>query len=167
MKLEDKDLGILLREFRQGDETSLQKAINDEDIGKNTLTIPYPYSLEDAKSWIALCKEEDAKSVALAIDKGGLVIGGISFSNIENGEAELGYWLGKDYRRKGIMSGAVKLMIDYGFNELGLTRIYGNVFDFNIKSAGLLLKVGFTQCGETTEEKNGQKFRTIIYELTC
>lgn len=32
-----------LRKFKKGDEESLQRNINDKDIAKYTLEIPYPY----------------------------------------------------------------------------------------------------------------------------
>ena len=41
-----------LRKFKRGDEISLQKNIDHEEIAKSTLYIPYPYTLKNAKYWV-------------------------------------------------------------------------------------------------------------------
>lgn len=41
-----------LRPYKKGDEFSLAKNINNKKISCNTLHIPYPYTLKDAKVWI-------------------------------------------------------------------------------------------------------------------
>ena len=71
--------GFILRPYRKGDELSLQEHINDREIAHNTLTIPYPYTLKDAKQWIGKCLKDDKKKVlqeavfALTVD--GAVVG--------------------------------------------------------------------------------------------
>lgn len=41
-----------LNQFMSNDETRLAYAINDIEIARNTLTIPHPYTLKDAKWWL-------------------------------------------------------------------------------------------------------------------
>lgn len=40
---------FILRPYKKWDEKSLQKNINDKDIYRYTLRIPYPYTMKDAK----------------------------------------------------------------------------------------------------------------------
>jgi len=40
---------FILRDYRKGDEKSLQKNINDLDIYRYTSRIPYPYKIKDGK----------------------------------------------------------------------------------------------------------------------
>ena len=49
IKINDK---ITLTEYRISDKTSLVKYLNDPDIYKNTLQIPFPYTEESAEFWL-------------------------------------------------------------------------------------------------------------------
>ncbi|MGG5208354.1 GNAT family N-acetyltransferase [Chryseobacterium sp. MIQD13] len=57
--------------------------------------------------------------------------------------AEVGYELLPEYHRKGIMSEALKAVLDYGFNELHLQEILAFTHRLNENSKGLLLKHHF------------------------
>ena len=131
---------FILRKFKKGDEESLVANINNKDIYDRTLRIPYPYTTQDAKDWIAKNELEDPTGVGFVIDIDGKVVGGIGISAIQDGEGELGYWLGEQYWGQGIMSEAVKQMTEYGFEKLGLQRIYVHVFLFNDASKRVLEK---------------------------
>jgi len=61
----------------------------------------------------------------------------------KNMNAEIGYWLGKEYWGKKIMKEAVFLILGFGFEQLKLVRIYARVMHPNIASAKLLEKQGF------------------------
>ena len=76
----------------------------------------------------------------------GEIIGSIGLvlqSDVYKLTAEIGYWIGEPYWGKGITTKAVQLITEYGFNELGLVRIYTGVFDFNKASQKVLEKAGF------------------------
>lgn len=77
------------------------------------------------------------------------IIGTIGFNNWfqKHKRAEIGYEIHPDYWRKGYTSEAISQIIQYGFNELGLTRIGAVVFTVNEASNQLLTKVGFQQEG--------------------
>ena len=160
---------FILRSFKKGDEDSLQKHINDKEIARNTLRIPYPYTLKDARSWISHNIKEDRKrnktEINFAIDIDGKVIGGIGLDNIEGHEAEIGYWLGQQYSGKGIMTSAVKLVTEYGFSRLGLSRIYAYVFTFNKASARVLEKAGYKYEGKLRKNvlKEGRLIDNLLF----
>lgn len=58
-------------------------------------------------------------------------------------EVEVGYELLPDYHRKGIMSEALKAVLNFGFNELYLDEILAFTNKFNENSKSLLLKHQF------------------------
>ena len=146
-----KSKNFILRPYKKEDEKSLIKNINDKDIYKNTLKIPYPYKPKHAKQWIAHCKNLAKKKrkteVVFAIDINSSVIGNTSLMNIDNHKAEIGYWLGKKYWGRGIATEVVRLITIFGFNKLKLKRIYALVFVKNKASARVLEKNGYKREG--------------------
>ena len=138
---------FILRPFKKGDESSLRENINNKKIYRNTVNIPYPYTLKDAKDWIARNLKETRRKkpgmINFVIDINGKVAGSIGFHKIEDHKAELGYWLAEKYWGQGIMTQAVKLATEFGFKKLKLKRIYARVFSFNKASKRVLEKAGY------------------------
>jgi ribosomal-protein-alanine N-acetyltransferase len=80
----------------------------------------------------------------------GALMGSCILSNIRRGVAQagtLGYWIGQAFAGKGYMTEAVKGMIGYAFDELGLHRIEAACLPSNEPSRRLLTRVGFTEEG--------------------
>lgn len=80
----------------------------------------------------------------------GVLLGGISLSNVRRGVAQtgtLGYWIGAPHARKGYMTEALATVVDFGFERLGLHRLEAACLEANTASRRLLLKVGFKQEG--------------------
>jgi|SRR3989344_2505091 len=160
---------FILRPYKKGDEAPLAKNVNNKDVYRYTLAIPYPYNLKDAKEWIKHCMSLDKKTkkdeINFAIVIGGEVAGGIGLKGINGHKAEIGYWLGKDYWNKKIMTNAVKLVTNFGFNQLRLKRIYALVFSPNKASKKVLDKNEYKQEGimRKYEDKDGKLMDTLIY----
>ena len=69
------------------------------------------------------------------------LLGGITLSNLRAGVTQsgtIGYWVGEPYVRRGHMSAAVDLVLDYAFDELGLHRVEAACLIDNEASAGVL-----------------------------
>jgi ribosomal-protein-alanine N-acetyltransferase len=66
---------------------------------------------------------------------------------VEGSLAVLGYDLSKSYWGKGIMTEALKSVIPFGFDVLGLHKIQAIVNPLNIASASLLRRMGFQEGG--------------------
>jgi len=153
---------FILRPYQNGDQESLRMNINNKKIYQYTSHIPYPYTKKHAESWILEnlkgAKKKNRESVNFAIDVLGEVAGGIGFSNIAGHKAEIGYWLGEQYWNQGIMTDAVKLVVDFGFKELNLRRIIAKVYLPNKASKRVLEKAGFKLEGILRKEiKKDQK----------
>lgn len=63
--------------------------------------------------------------------------------DIPNHRAEIGYWLAKEARGKGICSKAAEVITEYGLMTLGFKRIDGIVDVRNEPSKAALLKAGY------------------------
>jgi RimJ/RimL family protein N-acetyltransferase len=61
--------------------------------------------------------------------------------------ADIGYWIGVPYWNQGYTSEAARRLVDYGFAELGLRRIYASYFSHNIASRRVMEKAGMTYEG--------------------
>ena len=61
----------------------------------------------------------------------------------QNRRAEVGYLLDRRYRGKGLMSEALRSVIEFAFNDLGLHRLEADTDVENIASLALLEKIGF------------------------
>jgi len=137
---------FVLRPFRKGDEVSLQKNINDKAIYRYTARIPHPYTLEDAKRWVA--SKNTRTKINFVIDIGGEVAGGIGYDKIDGRVGRIGFWLAKKHWNKGIMTEAVKYITEYGFIRLRLERIRAGVFMANKASIKVLEKAGYKREGK-------------------
>jgi ribosomal-protein-alanine N-acetyltransferase len=158
-----------LRPYRKGDEHSLVENINNVKIARATLTIPHPYKMEDALSWIdqnlKAGRKRKKTEVILAIDKDGQVIGGIGLEKIDGHQAEIGYWLGEKYWGRGIVTSAVEALTGYAFTDLRLRRVYACVFPPNKASARVLEKAGYRFEGRSRRHvvKDGRRRDCLLF----
>ena len=108
----------------------MEVLINDRDIAANTRTIEFPYPAGAATQWIEAHPRlwTEGKSAIFAIcQTQGELMGVIGLEiDIENQHAELGFWIGKEFRNQGYTSDAAKLIIEFGFRQLALKRIYAS-----------------------------------------
>lgn len=90
------------------------------------------------------------------------MIGSICLWNFSNNlkTAEVGYSLYPEFQNKGIMSEALKSVIDYGFNELKLDKIEAFTHSKNEPSKKLLEKNGL-QINHNRKDENNS-FNTIF-----
>jgi len=76
-------------------------------------------------------------------------VGGIGLFPLDtaNKKTSVAYWLTEDLQGKGIMTDAMKVLIEYVFIEMKLNRIEVNCAIGNTKSSALPKKLGFTYEG--------------------
>lgn len=138
--------GFTLRDWRKGDETSLQRNADNVKIF-NCLRdkFPSPYTMEDASQWIERQLNEEVK-LNYVIDIDGEVAGAVGLElreDIYRKTCEIGYWLGEQYWGRGVMPEAVKLVTAYAFEHFDLNRIQAGVFSKNPRSMRVLEKAGY------------------------
>ncbi|WP_088036700.1 GNAT family N-acetyltransferase [Evansella clarkii] len=82
-------------------------------------------------------------------------------------KAELGAIIREEYQRSGVMTEIMGEVLRFGFEELQLNRIVGDIFEGNHGSARLLNKFGFTKEGQLRQtDFDGENFHdTIVYSL--
>lgn len=143
---------LRIRPFYTEDAPMVQKLAGDKAISDATINIPYPYDLRTAEIWIESHSYEVRKGIcfnlAVELKEEPCLIGNTSlFFNREHHRAELGYWIGKPYWGKGYCTEAAAAVLEYGFKELKLQRIFAHVFKDNTASVKVLEKIGMTYEG--------------------
>lgn len=163
-------MNINIRNWETSDAERLAKIANNFAIAKwLTNKYPYPYSLDDAKAFIAFANEAETPNV-FAITLDDQVIGAIGIhpqDDIWSKNAELGYWIAEDYWGQGIATLAIKELVVYGFNHLNLNRIFARPFGTNIGSRKALDKAGFRLEANLPKTiwKNDQWYDEYIYAI--
>jgi RimJ/RimL family protein N-acetyltransferase len=166
--------GIYLSPVTLADKPALLEHLRTREIHDTTLTIPYPYSKADADWWIKKRIEQarkQGKELTFAMRDAGKLIGVVGADNLEAGtaahRAEVGYWLAKPYWGQGLTTDAVRAFVSYAFTELQVLRLTAQVFEFNIASARVLEKNGFTLEGRLRKHlcKDGQLIDVRFYGL--
>ena len=159
-----------LRPFKDGDEASLVANANNIRIFNNVKdSFPHPYTHDDALWWINANKSTENPTTCFAIDVEGEVIGAVGIiigSDVQRVTAEIGYWLGENYWKKGIATEALKRMTDYVFKSFpDLVRLWAGVFEYNKSSMRVLEKAGFELEGIRKKGaiKNGVVIDEYVY----
>ena len=114
--------------------------------------------------------ENSGKSIVFAVRKENKTIGIAGFDDIikANKVATLFIGLGdKNQRGKGYGTETMKLLLNYGFNELNLHRIQLNVLSFNEGAIALYSKLGFKKEGVLREFvlREGERYDLFYYGL--
>ncbi len=149
----------------------LVRLIGDRTVARWTLTIPYPYRTEDARAWLrrAVRGRRTGSHLALQIVRRSdrRLVGGIGLHhlNAEVGRAEIGYWIGRPFRRQGYGSEAAGALTTFAFRRLGAYRVEARIAPGNVGSAGVLRAIGFRREGHLRGNlvKDGRHRDEILY----
>ena len=120
---------------------------NDPDVRKYSRNM-IPWNLEEVKKWHEQQKKGIKTDVMLEIlhkkDNKPIGVAGLSHINWFNRNANLHLVLGEpEYWGQDIAPEVSNLLIDYGFEELNLHKIYVGIYSPNKRSLRAAEKVGF------------------------
>ena len=99
-----------------------------------------------------------------------VLMGGVTLTNVRRGvtqSAAIGYWIGVHHARHGHMYAALRTMLPFVFELLGLHRLEAACIPENVASRNLLLKVGFREEGRARRylQINGEWRDHILFAL--
>ena len=143
---------VVVRPFEPGDAPAVQAACDDPDIARWIYLLPAPYTLADAEAFIAGCSHTlllDLRA-RLAVDDAatGELLGSVSLDRFPEREAgEIGYWVKRDARRRGVALAAARLVVDWAFAEVGVERLELLTYPGNTASQALAGRLGFRREG--------------------
>jgi len=138
---------LILRPFRIEDAPVVQRLAGAREVAERVSSIPHPYPDGAAEMWIATHASDfdrgNQLTEAITRRSDGVLLGAIGLTiSPQHQRAELGYWLGVPYWRQGYMTEAARALVDYGFRELGLRRIFARHFGSNPASGRVMQKLG-------------------------
>ncbi len=136
--------------WRNGDQERFIPLADDYEVWKNLSdSFSHPYTRANAEAWVALHAGVNPVVDFAVCDASG-PIGGIGFQTFTDElrhSAAIGYWLGRPFWGRGVVTSAVMAMTAYGFESLGFLRIYARVYRGNDASTRVLEKAGYKQEG--------------------
>lgn len=162
---------VTLSPFTLEDAPLVQRYAGNREVARTTLHVPHPYPEGTAEKWIAshLLQYLERTNIVFAIrSHTGDLYGAINLRmHMQDQMGELGYWIGVPFWNQGICTDAARRLIQYGFEELDLNKIYARHLSGNIASGRVMEKIGMTHEGIQREHtiKNGKVFDIIQYGI--
>ncbi len=142
--------GFVLRPWRRDDLDDLLVHADDPSVVRGLSDrFPHPYTREDGERFLA-GEVVDLGDPVFAIEIDGRACGGIGATVGQadrRHSAQMGYWLGQAFWRRGVMTRVVALYGPWLMRELALYRLQATVLDSNPASARVLQKNGYEEEG--------------------
>lgn len=161
---------LILRPLSEQDSDEVYENVREYDIARWTINIPHPYPKGEAIRYIRQAMELiiKGKSYELSIrfNSSKELAGVMALLNVDrtNRNAELGYWIAKKHWKKGIATEAAFKILEFGFQDLNLERIYARCFQENEASRRVMEKIGMEPEGKFRHEVfKENKFIDMIY----
>lgn len=136
---------LTLRAPRPDDARAIKALINDRRIAENTARIPHPYTLKDARTFIAAAESNQPLFVVTRED--GRIVGGCGIGTLRADGPEIGYWIGVPYWGNGYATEAARALIDHAFGDLDYEELRAGARVTNPASRRVLEKCGFQWTG--------------------
>ena len=158
----------VIRSLRTGDAATLARNANNRRIWRNLRdSFPHPYSLDDARQFIARIKDQPHETV-FAVEVDSQAVGSIGVrlkEDVERVTGELGYWLGEPFWGRGLMTDVVRAFTRFALREFALRRLEAWVYEWNPASARVLEKAGYRLEGTLRRSaiKEGQEIDRQLY----
>ena len=139
---------VWLRASEKADFVGDEPWVNDRDTG-HFLGLKAPVGADGAEEFGQMVVSQQGKTVysfSICLLGSRKAIGNVNLRGLdrENGNAELAVVIGpKELQGQGLGTDAVNCIVDFGFGELRLERIYLHVFDYNPRARRSYEKSGF------------------------
>ncbi len=158
---------VYLRAMTEEDTDDIIRWRNHPAVRKNFIYQKL-FTRESHLNWLHSVVETGKAVQFVIVDKqSGKSVGSVYLRDVdhENHKAEYGIFIGEDEARgKGIGTEAAQIFTRYGFEKLGLHRIYLRVFEENKQAIKSYEKGGFHREGLLTDDVCVQgEYRSIVW----
>jgi len=122
--------------------------VNRERLAEWMPWIDGTQGVEDQRAWIARVTADPDEREGVGIFVDGRYVGGAGLSvGPFRFAGEIGYWIDAAHEGRGLVTRAVRALVDLGFGELGLHRIAIRAGVDNARSRAIPERLGFTREG--------------------
>jgi ribosomal-protein-serine acetyltransferase len=127
--------------------------------------------LSGTEKFIAEAQDQIARGdgFQVGIAPGGPIVGVVGFHSVSwtNRSTTVGYWLAEDHQGRGIMTTAVRALVDHAFGEWDLHRIEIQCAPDNHRSRAIPERLGFREEAtlRDTELVGGRFLDSVVYGL--
>jgi RimJ/RimL family protein N-acetyltransferase len=166
---------IVLREWADSDAPAVAAACSDREIARWLDQVPQPYTERDAREYLASTRrgwrEATISSFAIADATTGELLGSISIHWLDHEQAvgEVGYWVSRDARGRGVATRAVRLIARWAIQECGLRRLQLRADVDNDASQRVAEKAGFHREGVLRSvrrsDRQGRRVDFAVFSL--
>lgn len=149
---------MIIRDLSYDDLPERVRWMNDVRVN-STLNVQLPVSLDSTRSWYERNKQNDKRRDFSFVDNDVLVaMGGFTSIDEAVGKAELYIFVNPDIHGKGFGKESIEIMCKYGFEEMGLKKIYLYTNSDNSIARHIYEKLGFVLEGYMPQEimNNGE-----------
>lgn len=121
------------------------------------ITADHPFDEANTRDWYSRRNDKQNRlDLAIYVPELDQYVGEVVFNEYDPDNFSVNYRIaiGQSGQNKGFGTEATKLMVDYGFEHLGLNRIELEVYDFNARARHVYTSCGFVPEGRRREALN-------------
>jgi RimJ/RimL family protein N-acetyltransferase len=145
------DLGdVVLRAWREADAPAVTEACQDPEIGR-WVSIPQPYTLADARAFIAesssMWADRSGAAFAIVDAESDRLLGAVSRFGPDGHHANVGCWITRGARGRGLGTRALRAVGEWTFATTGTIRLDAYIMVGNAASERMTERAGFRREG--------------------
>lgn len=159
---------VVLRRWKMSDLALVEEAAADPGLVAGT-TLPDPYSPEEGRAFIERQwrRHTRGEGLSLAIEQqSGSAVGCTTLTLRRPRIADLGYWLTRSARGRGLGPSAVGLLVPWALGQNGIEAVDAFVHPDNAVSKRLLERAGFTNVGSERHAVGRMDENMLVYRRT-
>ena len=162
---------LVIRELDSSDADAVQRCAGDPEVVRN---LPFgPNTPDQTRAFIERVlltqRETPRHNYEMAISQNHGLIGCVRLTvrSADDRQGDLGYMLRRDRWGNGFMTEATRAIVGFGFESLGLHRIWATCGTENVASVRVLEKVGMRREGHLLHERlvRGKWRDTYVYAV--
>lgn len=141
---------LILRPWKESDASSLYRYAQDPAVGPIAGWPPHTSVAQSLEVIRTIFSAPETYAVVLketgeAVGSIGIMFGdSLHSAEMQQDEAEIGYWIGKPYWSKGLIPEAVACILNRCFTSLKLNAVWCGHYEGNTQSRRVMEKCGFT-----------------------
>lgn len=145
---------LVLRAPSKRDLDGIVKLANNLKIAEMTATIPHPYTMKDAETWLEKVSSGRGNSMVLFVKGEKRMLAGVAgFGHRgEEHNPEIGYWIGEQHWGRGYATEASRALIDHAFTETEIDALSASCRIQHQASRRVIEKCGFQWVGTSLNQ---------------